>query len=55
MKPVERIAGVLKRYGSWGAPLAIGAFAFSLPAYALVFTNALAASPLLPAALAPLV
>jgi signal transduction histidine kinase len=55
MRPRERLLRIAKRIGSWRAPLIFGAFALSLPAYALVLANAQAASPLLPGAVAALV
>ncbi len=55
MRPVERLMRIAQRIGSWRAPLVFGAFAMSLPAYALVFANSQAASPLLPGAVASLV
>jgi signal transduction histidine kinase len=55
MRPKERFLRIVHRIGSWRAPLVIGAFAFSLPAYALVLTDARAVSPLLAQAVAPLV
>ncbi len=40
---------IAQRIGSWRAPFVFGAYALSLPAYALVLTDAQAASPLLAA------
>jgi signal transduction histidine kinase len=52
---MERFMRIAQRIGSWRTPLVFGAFALSLPAYALVLANAQAASPLLPGAVAALV
>jgi len=49
------MARISKRIGSWRAPIVFGAFTLSLPAYALVLTDAQAVSALIPAAVAPLV
>jgi signal transduction histidine kinase len=52
---MERFVRIARRIGSWRAPFVFGAFALSLPAYALILTDAQAASPLLAQTVAPLV
>lgn len=55
MRPLERFVRIAQRIGSWRAPLVLGAFALSLPAYAVVMAGAQAASALLPQTVATLV
>jgi signal transduction histidine kinase len=55
MRPKERFLRIAHLLGSWRAPLVIGGFVLSLPAYALVLTDAQAVSPLLAQTVAPLV
>ena len=53
MRAVERLVRIARRIGSWRAPLVFGVFGLSLPAYALILSDARAATHLIAASLSP--